>query len=92
MLAREARIYAGTVLFLGEDVQDLPGSARSFAAKYGMDYPSVGDVGDVGFQDYGLTGVPETYFIDRAGRIVYHVPGEVVPQTLEAGVRAARTG
>jgi len=91
LLAREARVYSGKVLFLGVDTQDLRDSARSFAGKNGMDYLSVSDVSDNAYRAYGLSGVPETYFLSRSGHIVAHVPGPVVLRDLEAGIRTART-
>jgi hypothetical protein len=43
------------------------------------------------YDDFGLTGLPETYFLDWRGRIVAHVLGEISPTQIEDGVRAART-
>jgi hypothetical protein len=40
---------------------------------------------DEGFQigdDYGLTGQPESFFIDQNGVIVQHVPGPLTRQEL----------
>jgi cytochrome c biogenesis protein CcmG/thiol:disulfide interchange protein DsbE len=34
--------------------------------------------------DYGVTGVPETYFLDRSGLIVHKEAGQVNPQLLRA--------
>ncbi len=39
------------------------------------------------YDEYGLTGVPETYWLDRRGRIVGHYPGEISREQLEAGIR-----
>jgi cytochrome c biogenesis protein CcmG, thiol:disulfide interchange protein DsbE len=38
---------------------------------------------------YGLTGLPETFFIDREGTVVEHVPGEVKASDIQAGVERA---
>src|SRR3954451_13274423 len=80
------------VLFLGLDIQDLRGDARSFARKYGATYPSVRDSGRDVANSYGATGIPETYFIDEQGRVVAHARGPVDTEQLRAGVEAARTG
>jgi hypothetical protein len=45
---------------------------------------------------YGITGVPETYFIDRRGRLVgFHIAGPITDPKLarqfDEGVRAALT-
>lgn len=91
VLRAGARAHAGKVLFLGLDVQDLSGDARGFARSNGMNYVSVRDKGNAMYQAYGLTGVPESYFIDARGRIVAHIPGGVSRSTLEQGI-AAITG
>src|SRR6266705_1334728 len=71
----------------GGDVKDLSGDARGFARKYKLNYVSVRDgSGAKTWNSYGLTGVPETYFLDARGRIVAHIPGAVSAQTLEEGI------
>ena len=95
LLHAEALKRAGTVLFLGIDVQDLTGDARSFARKYGIDYVAVRDESNAIYNAYGLTGVPETYFIDARGRAVAHIPGEATHATLSQGIASitsAKTG
>jgi cytochrome c biogenesis protein CcmG/thiol:disulfide interchange protein DsbE len=39
--------------------------------KYGITYPSGPDLGNKISKDYAITGVPETFFIDRNGNIVH---------------------
>jgi len=74
-------------VFVGVDVKDLTGDARGFTRKYSVNYVSVRDgSGDKTWNSYGLTGVPETYFLDAGGRIVAHIPGAVSGQTLEEGI------
>ncbi len=58
------------LVVVGVDYNDFKGDARGFARRYGMTYPLVHDgPGDV-LTTYGATGVPETYFVDRRGRLV----------------------
>ena len=45
-----------------------------------------------GYSAYGLTGVPETYYLDRRGRAVFHSIGAVSKDDLEVGIRAALMG
>jgi cytochrome c biogenesis protein CcmG/thiol:disulfide interchange protein DsbE len=80
------------VLFLGLDMQDLRGDARSFLSELGVTYPSVREPGKKTSKRYGATGIPETYFISPNGRVVAHVVGTVSDEQLEAGVAAARAG
>ena len=80
------------VAFVGINVQDLRGDARAFSERFGLTYPSVRDARRGVADDYGATGIPETFFVDPRGRVVAHVIGVVSAAQLAAGVRAARTG
>ena len=91
-LAASARKHAGKVAFLGLDIQDFKSDARRFLARYEANYVSVRDGGSSTFSDYGLTGVPETYYVDRRGRIVAHSVGEVSRRELELGITEAIRG
>ena len=87
ILHAAAQRHRGHVVFVGVDVKDLTGDALGFARKYKVNYVSVRDGrGDKTWNSYGLTGVPETYFIDARGRIVAHIPGAVSAETLEEGI------
>jgi len=84
--------HRGRVVFTGVDVKDLTGDAIRFARKYQVNYVSARDgFGGKTWDSYGLTGVPETYFLDERGRIVAHIPGAVTPQTLEQGITSITT-
>jgi len=52
----------------------------------------VRDAGRSTADRYGATGIPETFFIDRRGRVVGHVVGAVNPEQLRLGSRATLTG
>jgi cytochrome c biogenesis protein CcmG, thiol:disulfide interchange protein DsbE len=57
----------GTVL--GVDVLDVSSDAQAFARRYGLTYPMLRD-GDGETQDkLGVAAYPETFVIDRSGRI-----------------------
>jgi cytochrome c biogenesis protein CcmG/thiol:disulfide interchange protein DsbE len=88
-LAAASRRYAGRVVVLGVDVNDFAGDARRFARRYGLDYPIVHDNHNVTSPAYGLTGLPETFFIDRTGRVVVHVAGQVNATEVQDGVQRA---
>lgn len=64
-------------LVLGLDLQDLSGNARAFLKEYGITYPSLRDGTDASKRDLEATGVPETFIIDRKGRIALHITGQV---------------
>ena len=57
----------GTVL--GVDVLDVSSDARSFARQYGLTYPMLRDKGGDTLDDFGVIAYPETFVIDRRGRI-----------------------
>jgi cytochrome c biogenesis protein CcmG/thiol:disulfide interchange protein DsbE len=80
------------VLFLGLDIQDVRGDGQAFMRKQGATYPSVREPGREVANSYGATGIPETYFIDRRGRVVAHVIGVVSDRQLAQGAVAAGTG
>ena len=65
------------VLVLGVDTQDLSENAIEFIEETGTTYPSVRDGTTRTETDYEMTGVPETFLIDREGRIALHFVGEV---------------
>ena len=87
-----ARQHSGAVTFLGVDVQDFKSDARSFLRRYHVNYVSVRDGKGSTYADYGLTGVPETFWVDARGRIIAHYAGEISRDQLERGIRAAVTG
>jgi cytochrome c biogenesis protein CcmG/thiol:disulfide interchange protein DsbE len=62
------RSQGGTVL--GVDVLDVRSDAGAFAAEYGLTYPMLRDGSGDSAEAFGLTGYPETFVIDRRGRIV----------------------
>jgi cytochrome c biogenesis protein CcmG/thiol:disulfide interchange protein DsbE len=88
-LAASAKKWSGRVVVLGVDVNDPRGDARGFMRKYGITYPIVHDNKNVTSPKYGLTGLPETFFLDRRGRIVSHVISGIKAADLQRGVEEA---
>jgi cytochrome c biogenesis protein CcmG/thiol:disulfide interchange protein DsbE len=58
------------LVVLGVDAQDFKGDARKFMARYGLTYPVVHDGKGSTLGRYGITGFPETFFVDRQGNLV----------------------
>lgn len=83
---------ADDVLFLGVNQQDLTDDAGDFLERHDISFPSVRDRGDFTSRSWGVTGLPETFFLDRRGMVVGHVIGAVDAEQLAAGVQAARSG
>jgi cytochrome c biogenesis protein CcmG/thiol:disulfide interchange protein DsbE len=65
-----SRRYRGRVAFVGVDVQDSDSKARAFLDRFGVTYPNGPDPNGEISIDYGMSGVPESYFISRDRRIV----------------------
>jgi cytochrome c biogenesis protein CcmG/thiol:disulfide interchange protein DsbE len=80
------------VVFVGINWHDVKSDARRFLDHHGVTYPTVLDGSGSITDRYGVVGVPETYFIDRRGRLVgEHIVGTVVNQKdrFRSGVEAA---
>ena len=88
-LEAASRQWDGKAVVLGVDVRDASGEARKFMRKHGLSYPVLHDNRDLTWPKYGLTGLPETFFVDRRGRVVGHVPGQVKPSDLRQGIEEA---
>jgi cytochrome c biogenesis protein CcmG/thiol:disulfide interchange protein DsbE len=80
------------VVFVGVSIQDKEEDARNFIQEFGITYRNgIDKAGKIGI-DYGVWGIPETFFIDHGGRITYkHVGGISVP-TIVAKLDQARLG
>jgi cytochrome c biogenesis protein CcmG/thiol:disulfide interchange protein DsbE len=91
-LSAVAREYAGKgVQFFGPVYNDTPSSAaRWIEAMGGQAYPSLLDPGSRTAIDYGLYGVPETFFIGRDGRVAYKHVGPVSEPLLRQKIDSLR--
>jgi len=63
------RQYGNQVKFLGAVFEDTEENARAYIARAGSPYPQLIDPRSQMAVDYGVAGVPETYFIDAEGII-----------------------
>lgn len=80
------------VLFVGINTQDKRDDAINFDGYYRLTYPNLVDQRGTSLDSFRATGLPETYFLDRRGRIVAHVVGEMSRGELRAGTAAAQGG
>jgi cytochrome c biogenesis protein CcmG/thiol:disulfide interchange protein DsbE len=70
------------VIFIGVDYLDTEKDALAYMQQYGITYPSGPDLGSKISRDYGITGVPETFFIDKDGNIAHVQIGPVEKEQL----------
>jgi cytochrome c biogenesis protein CcmG/thiol:disulfide interchange protein DsbE len=77
------------LVVLGVNAQDFKRDARGFVARYGLTYPILHDGPGSSLGRYGLTGFPETWWVDRSGRLVAHASGEFSEAQLEEYTRRA---
>ncbi len=78
------RKHREDVLVVGIAIQDQAEEAKRFAAHYGKTYPLGLDEDGKAAIDYGVSGVPETFLIDKQGRIIHKEVGPVSSAQLEA--------
>ncbi len=81
------RARTGTVL--GASYDDPPTDARAFMRRYRLTYPAANDVGTKLAREFGTNKLPETFVIDRLGRIVAIARGQVDDTFLRRAVAEA---
>ena len=69
-------------MFLGIVYQDTVEGARQFLETYGNTMVQLIDPDSKTAIDYGVSGVPESFFINKAGKVTYKEPGVLVPERL----------
>ena len=75
------------VRLVGLNWKDKPGAGAGWLAELGDPYAAIGDDADGRVAlDYGVTGAPETFVIDRAGRIRHKVIGPLTAEIWESEV------
>ncbi len=60
---------SGEVVFLGVDYVDTETEARGYLEKFDISYPNGPDLRTAISQIFKISGVPETYIIDRNGKL-----------------------
>jgi cytochrome c biogenesis protein CcmG/thiol:disulfide interchange protein DsbE len=75
----------GQVVFVGADYVDTEPEARGYLKKFEITYPNGPDLGTRISQMFRIQGVPETYFIDQTGKLVY---AQIGPFSSEAEIHA----
>ena len=76
------------LVIVGVAYSDKPEDTRKFKNEFNLGFPVLMDSDDSRASvQYGIKGVPETFFISRDGVIQSYVPGPVDADKLEAGLK-----
>lgn len=82
--------WGSNVVFVGVDGTDLSGAASKYMKRYDVNYPVVRDIGAHVQSTWGVTGFPETFFVDAHGRVIPpHVIGPIAAKDLNAAIQRA---
>jgi cytochrome c biogenesis protein CcmG/thiol:disulfide interchange protein DsbE len=85
VLERGWRAYKDRgLVMVGINIQDKEAPARKFLAQFGHTFPNAPDPAGRVSVDYGVYGVPETFFIDRDGRVRYKHVGALTDEIFKA--------
>ncbi len=74
------------VVFLGVDWVDTEPEAKSYLSQYGISYTNGPDLQTKISQIFRITGVPETYILDKQGRLAFVKTG---PFDTQAEIQSA---
>ncbi len=78
------------IVFLGVNIQDKEADALAFIKEFGITFPNGRDATGRIAADYGVWGIPETFFIDTEGRITYQHVGSLGWPTITAKLDEAQ--
>jgi len=88
LLERTWRAYKDRgVIFIGVDIQDREEDALNYIREFNITYPNAPDpTGEVSI-DYGVSGLPVTFFISRKGAIVRRWVGAIEKKVLISSIQ-----
>jgi cytochrome c biogenesis protein CcmG/thiol:disulfide interchange protein DsbE len=79
--AAHQKYHARGIRVVGVNVQDSVSDAEAFAKEFGISYPTVRDTDLRLYTKLGVSGMPETFFVDRNGIFIGLGSGRQVDQT-----------
>ena len=82
------REYGQQAQFVGIIFEDQEEDAKEFLRRNGTPMPQLLDPNSRTSVDYGVSGVPETYFINGEGVIVDKYVGPISPDKMQAHLKA----
>ncbi|MEE9495644.1 MAG: redoxin domain-containing protein, partial [Desulfobacterales bacterium] len=87
LLERTWRAYKNRgVIFIGVDIQDRKEDALNYIREFDITYPNGPDpTGEISI-DYGVSGLPVTFFVSRKGEIVRRWVGAIEKSVLISSI------
>ena len=75
---------------VGINQKDQPDNARRFLGRHGNPFTAVGaDANGRAAIEWGVYGVPETFIVDRQGRIAFKLVGAITPENMVRALEPA---
>jgi len=85
VLAETYRVWRDRgVEFIGIAIWDTEGPVRDFIELNGIEYVNVIDESGLTAVEFGVTGIPEKYFVNAEGKIIRKVIGPNTRETLDS--------
>ena len=75
------------VIVIGIDYQESSSAATSFLQQNGVTYPAALDASGSVASRYGITSLPDTFFINRNGTVISKALREITAQTLSSNLQ-----
>jgi len=76
------------VIACSVDVGESRNEVASFAQQQRVSYPLLLDPSSSAAKQYGVTGIPTTYILDRSGVVRFKILGEITVEGLEKVLRS----
>jgi cytochrome c biogenesis protein CcmG/thiol:disulfide interchange protein DsbE len=87
LMARFYHSEHGQVTVIGVDTNDSRASALKFTQNYGVSYPVASDPAATTAGAFGVSALPQTFFLNAQHRIVDRIYGAVSQASLAQGVK-----
>lgn len=82
----------GGVIFIGVNIQDTQEDAEAYAREFGLTFVNGRDLDGKITIDYGVTGLPVTFFVGRGGNVESVHVGAIAEDDLAERTRALLAG
>jgi len=89
VLVQNARVLGNNVQFVGVVFGDTEQKILAFLNERGSSYPTLLDQSGKVALAYGVGGVPETFFLDRTGKIVAKYAGPMTTEDIQTNLAKA---